>query len=75
MIEGRLSHSGILLPGGSELPLEGMVKPIELPAVFNETVDLGEKTVPAEARATEVILEDGRVRLKGTIALGKPKPR
>ncbi len=70
--EGRLVKSGLMLPGGVELPVEDMVEPIELPGVIAEEIDLGDKIVNAEAKASEVILEDGKVRVKGTIAF---KPR
>lgn len=70
--EGRLVKSGLVLPGGLELPVEDMVEPIELPGVIAEELDLGEKIVNAEAKATDVLLEDGRVRVKGTVTF-KPK--
>jgi len=70
--EARLVRSGLVLPGGIELPVENLVEPIELPGVISEEVDLGEKLVTAEAKASEVLLEDGKVRVKGTVTF-KPK--
>lgn len=68
VIEGRLVRSGVMLPGGIELPIEDLVEPIEIPAVIPQEIEAGEKTVAAEARLTEVILEEGRVRVRGEAA-------
>lgn len=65
VIEGRLVRSGVMLPGGIELPLEDLVDPIEIPAVIPQQIDAGGKLVGAEARMTEVILEEGRIRVRG----------
>lgn len=72
VFEARLVKSGLMLPGGLELPVEDMVDPIELPGLITEEVDLGDKIVNAEAKATEVILEDGKIRVKGSVVF---KPR
>jgi hypothetical protein len=65
IIEGRLVKSGVMLPGGIELPLEDLVEPIEIPAVIPQEIEAGDKVIAAEARMTEVILEEGRVRVRG----------
>lgn len=65
VIEGRLVKSGVMLPGGIELPLEDLVDPIEIPAVIPQEIDAGGKIVAAEMRMTEVILEEGRIRVRG----------
>jgi hypothetical protein len=65
IIEGRLVNSGITLPGGIELPIEDMVDPIEIPAVIPQEIEVGEKTIAAEAKLTDVVLEEGRVRIRG----------
>ena len=44
----------------------------QLPGVIQEEVDLGDKIIAAEAKATDVILEDGKVRVKGNVVF-KPK--
>lgn len=67
MIEGRLVKSGVTLPGGMELPIEDLVDPIEIPSVLPQEVELGEKNVIAEARMNEVLLEDGKIRVKGDV--------
>lgn len=72
ILEARFTHSGVTMPGGIELPLEDLVDPIEIPAVMPQDVDVGTKTVTAEFRVTEVTLEEGRVRLRGTMAF-RPK--
>ena len=72
VIEGRLTNSGVFLPGGIELPLESLVEPIEIPAVVPQEVEAGDKVIAAEARMTEVVLEDGRIRVRGT-ATFRPK--
>lgn len=65
IIEGRLVKSGVMLPGGIELPIEDLVEPIEIPAVIPQRIDAGDTPVDAEARMTEVVLEDGKVRVRG----------
>lgn len=65
IIEGRLVKSGVTLPGGIELPIEDLVEPIEIPAVIPQQIEVGDKTIAAEARMTEVLLEDGRIRVRG----------
>lgn len=65
IIEGRLVRSGVMLPGGIELPIEDLVEPIEIPAVIPQQIEAGDKLVNAEARMTEVVLEEGRVRVRG----------
>lgn len=65
IIEGKLSRSGVMLPGGIELPIEDLVEPIEIPAVIPQKIEAGDKTIAAEARLTEVILEEGRIRVRG----------
>ncbi len=72
ILEARFTHSGVTMPGGIELPLEDLVDPIEIPAVMPQDVDVGTKTVTAEFRVTEITLEEGRVRLRGTMAF-RPK--
>lgn len=74
IIEGRLVKSGITLPGGLELPIEDLVEPIEIPAVIPQEIEAGEKTISAEARLTEVILEEGRVRVRGDAVFKPGKP-
>lgn len=65
IIEGRLVRSGVMLPGGIELPIEDLVEPIEIPAVIPQQIEVGDKTIAAEARMTEVVLEEGRIRVRG----------
>ena len=72
IFEGRLVRSGVMLPGGIELPLDNLVDPIEIPSVIPQDIDVGSKVLAAEARATDIVLEDGRVRVRGTVTF-KPK--
>jgi hypothetical protein len=71
-LEARLTHSGVVLPGGIELPVESLVDPIEIPAVMMEDVDLGSKVLVAEVHAREVINEEGHVRIRGDVTF-RPK--
>lgn len=74
IFEGRLVRSGLMLPGGIELPIDNLVDPIEIPSVIPQDLDVGSKVLAAEARASDVILEDGRVRVRGTVTF-KPKTK
>jgi len=65
IIEGKLVRSGVMLPGGIEMPIEDLVETIEIPAVIPQQIEVGDKTIAAEARMTEVLLEDGRIRVRG----------
>jgi hypothetical protein len=67
MLEARFSHSGVTLPGGIELPLETLVKPIEIPAAISEEIAVGSKNLSADIQVTDVVTEEGRVRLRGTV--------
>jgi hypothetical protein len=66
VFEAKLTSAGVTV-AGVELPLEDALDPIELPAVYPDELDLGDKTVTAEAHATDLILEDGRVHVKGYV--------
>ncbi|HVO30524.1 MAG TPA: hypothetical protein VMV18_07300, partial [bacterium] len=68
VLEGKLSRSGISVLG-MDVPLETLVDPIEIPSAISEEVDLGERTATTEFRATEVIPEEGHVRVKGVMTV------
>ena len=74
VLEAKFTHSGVALPGGVEMPLEELVDPIEIPAVIPQEIDVGGKTVVAEMHASEVLMEEGRIRLRGTVTF-KPKAK
>jgi len=69
----KLVRANVDLPGGIDLPLEQVIDPIELPAVIPQDLDVGDKTVPAEVHLSDVVPEDGRLHLRGSVVYGKPK--
>ena len=73
VFEVKVVRANVELPGGIDLPLEQVIDPIELPAVIPQDLDVGDKTVPAEVRLSDVVPEDGRLHLRGTVVYGKPK--
>ena len=66
-LEAKFSHSGVMLPGGLELPLEKLVKPIEIPSFISEDIAVGSKGISADVQVTDVVTEEGKVRLRGTV--------
>lgn len=74
MLEATFARSGIELLG-VEVPLETLVDPIEIPAAVAEDVDLGDRKLATHARVTEVVPQDGRVLLKGTVSFSPEKTR
>jgi hypothetical protein len=73
IFEGRLVRSGITLPGGIELPVDGLVDPIVLPAIVTQPISLGEARADATAQGTDVVLEKGKVRISGVVSFAKAK--
>lgn len=75
ILEARIVGLGIELPGGVTVPLEAALEPIELPGVWQAEVQVGDKTLVAEARATEVVPEAGRARVKGAVTFTPKRAR
>ncbi len=71
-IEARFVRFLVTLPGGVGVALDGYLEPILLPGVWSNELMFGDKQVAAEAVAKEVVLEPGRVRLRGVVVF-KPK--
>ncbi len=61
--QGKMKRSGILLPGGIDLPIENFVPPINLPATYSNQFRLRDKTVTANSEVKRVTLVKGKIRL------------
>jgi hypothetical protein len=76
VFEARFTRVILTLPGGIEVPVEGALKPIEIPGVITEEVNLGAKVISAQGRGSSVQLETGKVHLRGTMEFSaKAAPR
>jgi hypothetical protein len=67
VFEARFVRLIVSLPGGIEVPAEGALKPIDIPALLTESVSLGARTVVASGKGESVQLETGKVHLRGTM--------
>ena len=65
LLEGRLTGASLSVTGGLEIPTEELVDPVQFPASASGPLEVGEATVMAEGRARDVVLEPGRIRVKG----------
>lgn len=72
LLEGRLSGAKLSATGGIELPVEELLEPIQFPAGATGPIPVGNSVVEAQAHAREVLLEKGKVRVKGAWSFTKP---
>lgn len=73
ILEARFVRLNVTLPGGVAVPLDARLDPISLPGTWQTEITFGDRVVIAEARASEVVPEVGRARVRGTVTFKPAK--
>jgi hypothetical protein len=73
LLEGRLTGAK-LAATGVEIPMEDLMDPVRIPASLEGPLELGTSRVLAALHAREVVLEEGRVRVRGGWSFQRAPP-
>lgn len=75
LLEGKLTGARLSAAGGIELQMDDLLEPIQFPVAVMGPIPVGDSVIDAQTVARDVILEDGKVRVKGAWEFKKPKTR